>query len=198
MAKTDGELVDQILAGDSNAFEQLISRYQKLVFNIVYHYMGRRGEVEDLAQEVFLKVFKSLDRYDQSRPMKAWIAKITTNRCLDEMRKARYSRVQLFSDLTDGEEDRIQHYYDQSARGASLTEAEAEECFALLHTLMNQLNEKDKVAFVLREVEGLEYSEVAQTLQTSQLGARIRVSRTRRRLQHSLAKLLEGQGEPKV
>jgi len=198
MAKTDGELVDQILAGDSNAFEQLISRYQKLVFNIIYHYMGRRGEVEDLAQEVFLKVFKSLDRYDQSRPMKAWIAKITTNRCFDEMRKARYSRVQLFSDLTDGEKDRIQHYYDQCARGASLTEAEAEECFALLHKLMNQLSEKDKVAFVLREVEGLEYSEVAQTLQTSQLGARIRVSRTRRRLQHSLAKLLEGQGEPKV
>ena len=198
MAKTDGELVDQILAGDSNAFEQLISRYQKLVFNIIYHYMGRRGEVEDLAQEVFLKVFKSLDMYDQGRPMKAWIAKITTNRCLDEMRKGRYSRVQLFSDLTDGEEDRIQYYYDRSARGASLTETEAEECFALLHKLMNRLTEKDKVAFVLREVEGLEYSEVAQALQTSQLGARIRVSRTRRKLQHSLAKLLEGQGEPKV
>ncbi len=197
MAKTDGELVEDILAGDSDAFEQLISRYQKLVFNIIYHYMGRRGEVEDLAQEVFLKVFKSLEMYDQSRPMKAWIARIATNRCLDEMRKGRYSRVQLFSDLTEGEEDRIQYYYDRSARGASLTETEAEECFALLHKLMDRLTEKDRVAFVLREVEGLDYSEVAQALQTSQLGARIRVSRTRRKLQHSLAKLLEGQGEPK-
>ncbi len=197
MAETDGELVAQILAGDSDAFEQLIKRYQKLVFNIIYHHMGRRGEVEDLAQEVFLKVFKSLDMYDQSRSMKAWIARITTNRCLDEMRKGRHSRVQLFSDLTEEEEDRIQYYYHRSGRGASLTETEAEECFALLHKLMNRLTEKDKVAFVLREVEGLDYSEVAKILRTSQLGARIRVSRTRRKLQHSLTKFLEGQGEPK-
>ena len=197
MAETDGELVAQILAGDSDAFEQLIKRYQKLVFNIIYNHMGRRGEVEDLAQEVFLKVFKSLDMYDQSRPMKAWIARITTNRCLDEMRKGRHSRVQLFSDLSEEEEDRIQYYYHRSGRGASLTETEAEECFALLHKLMNRLTEKDKVAFVLREVEGLDYSEVAKILRTSQLGARIRVSRTRRKLQHSLTKFLEGQGEPK-
>jgi RNA polymerase sigma-70 factor (ECF subfamily) len=146
-----------------------------------------------LAQEVFLKVFKSLDMYDTSRPMKAWIARITTNRCLDEMRKGRYSRVQAFSDLTEEEERRIQYYYDQSNRGAGLTETEAEECFTLLHKLMDRLAEKDKVAFVLREVEGLDYEEVARALGTSQLGARIRVSRARRKLQHSLAQLLERQ-----
>ena len=193
MAETDGELVGQVLAGDSDAFEKLVARYQKLVFNIIYHYLGRRGEVEDLAQEVFLKVFTSLDMYDTSRPMNAWIARITTNRCLDEMRKWRSSRVQAFSDLTEEEESRIQYYYDQSNRGAGLTQTEAEECFSLLHKLMDRLTEKDKVAFVLREVEGLAYDEVARALGTSQLGARLRVSRTRRKLQHSLAQLLERQ-----
>jgi len=63
-AKTDAQLVEATVEGDPQAFEEIVERYQRLVFNIIYHYMGRRNEVEDLAQEVFLKVFRALDTFD--------------------------------------------------------------------------------------------------------------------------------------
>ena len=89
MARSDVELVAAVLRGDPHAFEEIVARHQRLVFNIIYRYLGRRDEVEDLAQEVFLKVFASLRSFDNSRPLLPWISRITANRCLDEVWKIR-------------------------------------------------------------------------------------------------------------
>ena len=104
MARSDAELVVEALEGDKESFELIVARFQGLVFNIAYHYLGRREEVEDLAQDVFLKVFQTLERYDTARPLKHWIGKIAVNRCLDELRRRKIRRLHLASDL--GDEDR--------------------------------------------------------------------------------------------
>ncbi|MCZ6484465.1 MAG: RNA polymerase sigma factor [Acidobacteria bacterium] len=190
MARTDAQLVKATLEGEPHAFEEIVGRYQRLVFHIVYHYLGRRDEVEDLAQEVFLKVFRSLDTFDAKRPLKAWISRITANTCLDEVRKARKRKIQLFADLGRDEEDRVEYFYERFSQHSTLSERDVQELFELLEKLMGRLNEKDKMAFVLRELEGLSYPEIAQALQTTELAARIRVSRSKRRLQKDLEQVL--------
>lgn len=191
MAKTDAELVGEALNGDPQAFEEIVRRYQRLIFNIVYHYLGRRNDVEDLAQEVFLRLFSSLGSFDSGRPLQPWIARIAVNCCLDELRRPSKRRTVLFSDLDKEEEGKVQFFFERFSGPEGLTTEEADECFRLLQKLMEKLNKKDKMAFVLREVEGLSYSEVAKSLGTSELGARIRVSRSRKKLQQEMHKILQ-------
>ena len=190
MAKTDAQLVKATVEGDPHAFEEIVERYQRLVFNIIYHYMGRRNEVEDLAQEVFMKVFRALDTFDATRPLKAWISRITANTCLDEIRKAPKQRIRFFSDLGGDEESKIEYFYERFSHHSALTEEDVEELFKLLEQLMERLNRKDKMAFVLRELEGLSYPEIAQVLESSELAVRIRVSRSKRKLQKDLEEIL--------
>lgn len=193
MALSDAELVESALAGEAQAFEQIVRRYQRLVFNIVYHYLGGRNEVEDLAQEIFLKVYRSLDRFDTSRPLKAWIGRIASNACLDELRRARVRRERSFSDFSEEQEERIRYLYGKSAEGGGLTEEEAEESLSLLQQALDELSAKDRMAFVLREMEEQEYSEIAEAMETSQVAVRIRVSRARKKLQRRIKAMLARQ-----
>ena len=149
--------------------QSIVERYQRLVFNIVFHYLGRREEVEDIAQDVFLRVYRSLSRYDPERPLKAWVSRITANACLDELRKRKIRKTQLFSDV-DEDEAGTQTLLDRFSSGTMLTE----------------LPKKDKLAFVLREMEGMDYSEIAPTMETTELAVRIRVSRSKKKLLKSL------------
>jgi len=192
MGKTDAELVIESLDGAPYAFEQIVQRYQRLVFNIIYHQLGRPQEVEDVAQEVFLKVFNSLGRFDRRRPLKAWIAKITVNQCRDVLRKRRSSRVEAFSNFTEEEERRIRSLHDLAAGSAAMTETQSRECLKLLEQLVRRLSHKDRTAFLLREVEGFGYDEVSKALGSSEVAARIRVSRTRKRLLSALSQVLSG------
>ena len=185
MASLDRELVQWSLEGDESAFRGLVERYQKLVFNIVFHYLGRREEVEDIAQEVFLRVYRSLSRYDPERPFKAWVSRITANACLDELRKRKIRKTELFSDL-DTDEAGTETFLDRFSIGTLLTEFEAERMFAWLDGLLDELGKKDRMAFVLREMEGQGYSEIASTMDTTELAVRIRVSRSRKKLLESL------------
>jgi len=193
MAETDAELVVAALEGDREAFEKIVARFQGLVFNIAYHYLGRREEVEDLAQEVFLRLFQTLERYDTRRPLKHWIGKIAVNRCLDELRKRKIRRLHLASDLGDAGGQGIDQLLEASDTSRPLTELEAEQCLKLLEISMNSLTDKDRMAFVLREVEGQGYSELAAMLETSEVAARIRVSRARKRVQEELGRLFHEQ-----
>lgn len=193
MARSDAELVAAVLGGDPHAFEEIVARHQRLVFNIIYRYFGRRDEIEDLAQEVFLKMFASLRSFDNNRPLVPWISRITANCCLDEVRKIRRRKLTLFSDLSEGEEARIEYLFGQFNQGA-LSQEQAEESFQLMQKVMRKLSKKEKMAFVLRELQGLSYSEVAEVLGTTELGARIRVSRSRKKLHQEFAKILFEKG----
>ena len=190
MPKTDEELVKATLEGDTYAFEEIVERYQRLVFHIIYHYVGARDVVEDLAQEVFLKVFRSLETFDMRGPLKAWVSRITANTCLDELRRNRKQKVVTFSDLGSDDESRIEEFFEQFTSQGILTEKDVSELFVLLEKLMGRLNDKDKMAFVLRELEGLSYSDVAQAMETTEVAVRIRISRSKRKLQNDLEDIL--------
>jgi RNA polymerase sigma-70 factor (ECF subfamily) len=187
MTITDQQLVADTLRGDPQAFEEIVRRYQRRVFSIIYHYLGsRRNEVEDLAQEVFMKVFRSLSDYDPNRPLQAWVARIAVNTCLDQLRRIKIRKTSLFSDLTEEEEEGINRLYGSFRQGHQLTEAESEEAFSLLQKLVSQLSAKDRTAFILREMQGLGYSDIGEVLECSEVAVRIRVSRARKQLLENL------------
>jgi RNA polymerase sigma-70 factor (ECF subfamily) len=190
MPKTDEELVKATLEGDPHAFEEIVERYQRLVFSIIYHYVGGRDLVEDLAQDVFLKVFRSLETFDMRGPLKSWISRITANTCLDELRRLRRQKVYTFTDLSADDESRIEEFFEQFTSKGILTESDVSDLFVLLEKLFGRLNDKDKMAFVLREMEGLSYAEVAQSMKTTEVAVRIRISRSKKKLQKELEEIL--------
>lgn len=195
METSDAVLVQQSLAGDARAFEQLIRRYQGLVFSIIGHYLGGRADVEDLAQDVFLKLYKALAAFDTGRSMKAWLARIATNRCYDELRKIRNRPQSLFCELAREEQEDLERFYRRFQAGDGFQPHEVESMFELLQRLLEQLPDKDRMAFVWREIEGQEYGEIAETMETTELAVRIRVSRSRKRLTEMLREHCTGVGE---
>jgi RNA polymerase sigma-70 factor (ECF subfamily) len=142
--------------------------------------------VEDVAQEVFFKVYKALPNFDKSRSLKAWISRIATNACFDELRKVKVRRTTLFSDLADEDESPSPAIYEKFVSHGYLTEEESDAAYRLLQELMSQLSPKDKMAFVLREMEGLEYKEIASAMGSSEVAVRIRVSRSRKTILEAL------------
>ncbi|MHB1392807.1 MAG: RNA polymerase sigma factor [Clostridia bacterium] len=87
MIASDIEIVNQCLAGDVNAFEVLIERYKKAIFNTAFRMMGNREEAEDVSQEAFIRMYNSLAKYNPEYKFMTWALKVTTNLCLDSLRK---------------------------------------------------------------------------------------------------------------
>lgn len=191
MSDTDHQLVRATLQGDRNAFESIIRKYERLVFNIIYHYLGGSDQVEDLAQDVFLRVFEKLDTYDPDRPLKAWVGRITANLCIDELRRRKRDRTLNLSDLEIEGQEGLQTLLEKNATGSTVTEEDTRRSLRLLRSAMNGLSPGERMAFVLHELENLGYPEVAQMMGTSQLAVRIRVSRARKKLQLKLEALFD-------
>lgn len=189
MSKSDAELVAEALEGSQGAFEEIVRRHQRFVFNVIYRYLGGDHDVEDIAQDVFLRVYGSLGRFDSSKPMKPWIGRIAANRCYDELRRRRVRQTKRFADFSREDAERIQTKSHHQGQGEALSSEEAEKCLRLLQAAMASLPKKDRMAFVLREIENQSYEEVAEILGTSQGAARIRVSRARSGLKKQLEKV---------
>ncbi|MCH8819537.1 MAG: RNA polymerase sigma factor [Acidobacteria bacterium] len=115
---------------------------------------------------------------------------MTANTCLDELRRNRKQKVVTFSDLGSDDESRIEEFFEQFTSQGILTEKDVSELFVLLEKLMGRLNDKDKMAFVLRELEGLSYADVAQAMKTTEVAVRIRISRSKKKLQNDLEDIL--------
>jgi len=191
MQKPDNELIIDILEGNQQAFEELIRRYQSFVHNVVYHFFAKREDVEEIAQEVFLKVYLALRSYDPDRPFKHWLGRITSNLCIDEFRKRKRSKViSLESDLGKDEQADLDQMFAMSETNSFSLTGGAEDGLNLLKKAMNSLSEKDRMAYVLREVEGLDYQEIGGMLGTSVVASRIRVSRARQQLKTKLEEML--------
>ena len=187
----DNVLIKNIMGGDQHAFEELILRYQSFVHNVIYHYFAKREDVEDIAQEVFIKVYQALHSYDADRPFKHWLGRITSNMCIDEFRKRKRSRlISLESDLGKEERASLDQMYQAAETNSFLSTGGAEASLSLLKEAMNTLSDKDRMTYVLREVEGLEYDEIGSMLGASAVAARIRVSRARQQLKKKLEVML--------
>ena len=185
----DLDLVRRCQSGDDFAFEELVRKYQQTLFNVIQHNIGRRGDVEDIAQKVFSKIYFSLGKFDLSRPFFPWIYRIVVNQCYDELRRARRRRSITFSELNLEETENIENLLRQEVNQETSAD-ERQEQQRLLDKMLDKLPEKQRKALVLRDLEDVPYDQIAQMMQCTEQAARLKVFRARTRLRDLVLKAM--------
>lgn len=183
MDSADAVLIENTLKGEEWAFAELVRRYQAAVWGAVHRTLGNSSEDEDAVQEIFLRAFRALKRFDRRYPFGPWILRIATNYCIDQLRRRKGRKIHLWSELREADQQRLLNSLpDDDDFGSGMTEG-TETYIKVARALLEELNPKYRAAFVLREVEERTYDEVAKVLGTSEVAARVRVSRARTELQ---------------
>ncbi len=188
----DTALIENTLKGDERSFAELIRRYQAAVWGTVHRILGNSSENEDAVQEVFLRAYTALRNFDLKYPFGPWILRIATNYCIDQLRRRRTRKTQLWSELTEFDQKRILNNLSRDNDLEPISMEAGEGYTRVAQALLDGLNPKYRAAFVLREVEEKSYCEVAQALGTSEVAARVRVSRARADLQRKFRAYLSG------
>jgi RNA polymerase sigma-70 factor (ECF subfamily) len=174
--------------GDHQAFNLLVQRYQKLVYNFIYRLAPNWRDVDDLAQEVFIRVYKSISMLKEAKQFKSWLHRIVINLYYDEIRKRR--RVKEV-DLEDNPKIEAEALYATSSGNNPIRSLEEKELERVLQKAMNHLSPDYKVAIMLREIQGLSYEEIAQTLKCSVGTVKSRIFRARELLKEELREYLQ-------
>lgn len=157
------ELIERLKRGDESAFRILVEQYQDLVYNTALGIVQNESDAEDVAQEVFIQVYRSIGSFKSEAKLSTWIYRITTTRALDLLRARKSKkRFGLLKRLWEtAEESPMENIQDFNHPGVSL---ERKEEAAQLMTAIAQLPENQKVAFVLHKLEGLSYLEIAEVM----------------------------------
>lgn len=173
-------------AGDMTAFEQLVERHQRLVVGTVGRMLGTNSDAEDIAQQVFVRVWKNVKRYEPRAKFTTWLLKITRNLVFNELRRrSRHPAVPLQSE-TDEEERPLK---DENAVSpdATLLQQELQEA---VDAAIAQLPETQRMAVILRRYEELSYEEIAEALDQSVSAVKSLLFRARTELRESLKRYL--------
>jgi RNA polymerase sigma-70 factor, ECF subfamily len=179
-AEEDRDLVGEAKAGSEPAFEELIRRHQQRVFALVGGILRRREDVEDVAQQIFLKAFLSLKRFDQRSAFSTWLYKISVNECWDYLRKKKVRPLVYESDLSEEQVSRLDGIVSRDCPPAGPSErAETRE---LLERLLEKLPDQDRQLLLLKEVEGFSVEELAEILALNVNTVKVRLFRARGRI----------------
>ena len=174
------QLVRRAQKGDKVAFETLVQRHQHRVFAVARGILKRQEDVEDIAQQVFVKAYFSLKRFDQRAAFSTWLYKITVNECWDVLRKRKARPLVYEADFSE-EQSR---QYTAPEREASKA-PDASERMALreqLENMLSQLDKRDRAMLVLKEVEGFSVEEIAESMGLNANTVKVRLFRARRRI----------------
>lgn len=179
----DYQLVEAFREGDEQAFEELVRRYQRQVANIIYLTLGNRDEVEDLSQEVFIRVYKSLTKFERDASLYSWIYRIAVNLCIDEIRRKKIKRTLSLEFFSEGklEEEKKNKSQTSAADGVL-----AKEKRQVILDALQKLSPVHRTVIVLREYEDLTYEQIAKTLHISTQAVKSRIFRAREELRELL------------
>jgi len=191
-APDDRELVRRAQAGDKEAFEELVRRHQHRVFAVAGGILRRREDVEDVAQQVFVKAYFSLRRFDQRAAFSTWLYKITVNECWDLLRKKKVRPLLYESDLS--EEQAGQFSAAERLESGAQDVSDKLEAQQQVENLLQGLDERDRMMLILKEVEGFAIDEIAEILNLNANTVKVRLFRARRRIVNQVRKRKGGSG----
>jgi RNA polymerase sigma-70 factor (ECF subfamily) len=182
----DVQLMELVSAGETAAFEELVERHQRLVVGTVARMLGSNSDVEDIAQQVFVRVWKSAKRYLPRAKFTTWLLKITRNLVFNELRRrSRHAQVPLQSESED--EERPMRDERAMAPDAALLERELQDA---IEAAIAQLPETQRMAVVLRRYDELSYEEIAEVLEQSVPAVKSLLFRARTELRTRLSRYL--------
>lgn len=176
----DRELVRRAQREDKEAFEELIRRHQHRVFAVAGGILKRREDLEDIAQQVFVKAYFSLKRFDQRAAFSTWLYKITVNECWDLLRKKKVRPLVYESDLS---EEQAKQVITSAEKGKDQPDvSDRLEARQRVERLLDGLDERDRLMLILKEVEGFSIDEIAAVLDLNANTVKVRLFRARRRV----------------
>lgn len=188
------ELIQQLRAGDEQAFKSLVENYQNLVYNTALGVVQNSEDAEDVAQEVFIQVYRSIDQFKGDARLSTWIYRITTTKALDHIRsRKRKKRFAFITSLFGPNDELVHEPVDFQHPGVAL---DRKEQAALLFRMIDQLPENQKVAFTLHKTEELSYQEIAEVMQLSVSAVESLLFRARQNLRKLLEKYYQQNNSP--
>jgi RNA polymerase sigma-70 factor (ECF subfamily) len=191
---TDLNLVKRIRNGDKEAFHDLVIRYQRKVFSIAYGMVHNREDAKDLTQDAFLKAYRNLERFEGSSSFYTWLYRITVNVCIDHIRKMKKHMTVDYDEnmLRDGPVEGADNIRPRTLDGDPVRNLARKELLEKIGEALEKLSPIHKTAILLREVQGLSYSEMAEVMEVSKGTVMSRLHHARKNLQGLLQKYVEG------
>jgi RNA polymerase sigma-70 factor, ECF subfamily len=176
----DRELVRRAQGEDKQAFEELIRRHQQRVFAVASGILRKPQDVEDIAQQVFLKAYFSLKKFDQRAAFTTWLYKITVNECWDLLRKKKVRPLTYEADLSEEQAKQVATYGEKES--STPDASKRIELRQQVDRLLEQLDGRDRLMLILKEVEGFSIEEIAEALDLNANTVKVRLFRARGRI----------------
>ncbi len=189
--KTDREIINEVLDGNTEIFQLIIFRYQKVIFNYIYRMVKHRQEAEDLAQETFVRVFSKLKRYDHAYEFSTWIYRIALNVCRDFFRRKKFFFFSLQNPVGEEEESEFADFIAQESFSDPDGVILNQELKLEIEKAILRLPVKFREIIVLRHIDGLSYEEIANVTSLPIGTVKTYIYRARKKLQDDLRKYLE-------
>ena len=184
---TPDSLIEQCLAGDQLAWEQVVRQNWRKVFNVAYKFVGKHDEAEDLTQDIFLKIFKALNTFDRRANFQTWIISISRNLCIDHYRSVRKERQTIARDVDSSD------LQPATPERGPYAQAEHQDLKAQLRQALEMLPITLRTAVVLRDLQELSYQEIAAKLDLPEGTVKSRINRGRLELARQLKRLQDKQ-----
>jgi RNA polymerase sigma-70 factor, ECF subfamily len=176
-------LIERCLDGDQVAWEAIVRQHWRKVFNVAYKFVGTHDQAEDLTQDIFLKVFRSLETFDRRANFQTWLISVSRNLCIDHYRSVRKERQTIDRDVTSDQ-------LSPAAPGMSpLAALEHRDMAALLRQALQGLPPPLRTAVLLRDIQELSYQEIAGRLRLPEGTVKSRINRGRKELARQIQRL---------
>ncbi len=180
----DFELVERARAGDDEAFSQIVGAYRKRVLGTIARLIGRPEDVEDVGQQVFMRLYLSLNQLRSPEVFEPWLYRLTANAAYDYLRRQRRRAESRLADLSEQ-----QVVMADAAAGFQRLEEEHERARVreLVQSLLSSVSEEDRILLLLKEVEGLSLKELEKIYHVNENALKVRLFRARQRVLKALA-----------
>jgi len=185
--RSDAEIIRAVLAGDTEAFEALVVRYQPKIFGTVRRYARRESEVEDVVQEIFLKTFQKLSSFRGDAPFEHWLMKLAVRTCYDFLRQHQRNRERPIAEIADDESDWLER-----AAGETKDTTQANAARELVEMILSQLSPAARMVITLLEIEERSVKEIAKLTGWSETLVKVRAFRARAEMKKTLARTAMG------
>jgi len=181
------ELIERCLKGDQSAWEAIVRLYRRKVFNVAYKFVGRHDQAEDLTQDVFLKLYKSLDTFDRRANFQTWLISVSRNLCIDHYRSVRKERETVNRDVDPSD------LAPASPGPWADAQLEQRDRVQLLRRALDELAPTLRTAVMMRDLQELTYQEIADQLDLPEGTVKSRINRGRTELARQVQRLFAEQ-----
>lgn len=186
----EAALVRRVQANDEMAFREIVDRYQAKVFSIIYGILRNRNDAEDIAQQVFAKIYFSIKNFDFRSSLLTWIYKITVNECYDYLRKKRVRKLVYESDFSSEDSLRMENSEPATDQAPAVDHRLAQH--DLIIKLLSKISEEDRSLILLKEVEGHSVEELAEMTGMNENTIKVKLFRARQKLVKAAQRLEKG------